>query len=436
MRRIMVAAVVFVAALLTFGCHTMPDSTPCISSTAPTIVDSTPANTTTGPRPTVTVPPTTQVPVLTGWQEADGNTYYYRADGTKATGWLEVDGVRYFFAADGARYSGWLEQEEGRYYLDAGGVTVTGWLELAGVRYYLGENGLMVTGWFQQDEHCYYLQSNGAMTVGWTQIGENRHYFDETGNMCTGWLDADEHRYYLGEDGVMVTGWLQQEEKLYYLKPDGVMARGMVEIDGVKTYFTSTGDYILLVNPWNYLPEGYAPELVTLDRYNGYDNMVIAACCYDPLVQMLRDCKNQSQIAYVVSSYRTHEFQEKNYQRKVNYYLNLGYGKEEAEALAATVVAVPGTSEHQSGLAVDIVDAKLWSLEDAQADMPAQKWLMEHSWEYGFILRYPKDKTDVTGIIYEPWHYRYVGKELAAELHACGLTLEEYLDMLTAEEAA
>ena len=96
---------------------------------------------------------------------------------------------------------------------------------------------------------------------------------------------------------------------------------------------------------------------------------------------------------------------------------------------------MPGTSEHQLGLAVDIVDVNYPYLDDHQATMPAQKWLMEHCWEYGFVLRYPDDKTDVTGIIYEPWHYRYVGKELAAELYELGLTVEEYMQKLT-EEAA
>ena len=81
----------------------------------------------------------------------------------------------------------------------------------------------------------------------------------------------------------------------------------------------------------------------------------------------------------------------------------------------------------------DIVDKAYQTLDEHQAEMPAQKWLMENSWKYGFILRYPVGKTDVTGIIYEPWHYRYVGLELAEELHELGLTLEEYLQMLTDE---
>ena len=90
-------------------------------------------------------------------------------------------------------------------------------------------------------------------------------------------------------------------------------------------------------------------------------------------------------------------------------------------------MAVPGTSEHQLGLAVDLVDNHNWSLDESQASMPAQQWLIKHSWEYGFILRYPGDKGELTGIIYEPWHYRYVGKEAARVIHQQGLCLEEYL---------
>lgn len=87
----------------------------------------------------------------------------------------------------------------------------------------------------------------------------------------------------------------------------------------------------------------------------------------------------------------------------------------------------PGTSEHQLGLAVDIVDADYQLLNHAQEDTAVHQWLLEHCWDYGFILRYPADKGDVTGIIYEPWHYRYVGREHAQAIRAAGLCLEEYL---------
>ena len=104
-----------------------------------------------------------------------------------------------------------------------------------------------------------------------------------------------------------------------------------------------------------------------------------------------------------------------------------GYDAEEADQKAATVVARPGTSEHELGLAVDIVDASYQQLDERQKSTPVQQWLMEHCWEYGFILRYPDGKSDLTGIIYEPWHYRYVGVETAQALRESGQCLEEYL---------
>ncbi|MEE0202655.1 MAG: M15 family metallopeptidase [Muricomes sp.] len=90
-------------------------------------------------------------------------------------------------------------------------------------------------------------------------------------------------------------------------------------------------------------------------------------------------------------------------------------------------MGVPGTSEHQLGLAVDIVDIENQILDEDQEKTAVQKWLMENSWRYGFILRYPNDKSDITGIIYEPWHYRYVGNEAAKEIYDLDVCLEEYL---------
>ena len=90
-------------------------------------------------------------------------------------------------------------------------------------------------------------------------------------------------------------------------------------------------------------------------------------------------------------------------------------------------VARPGTSEHQAGLAVDIVSVEYQVLDEGQEDTPLQQWLMAHCWEYGFILRYPTDKSDLTGVGYEPWHYRYVGEEAAKAITEQGICLEEYL---------
>ena len=93
-------------------------------------------------------------------------------------------------------------------------------------------------------------------------------------------------------------------------------------------------------------------------------------------------------------------------------------------------VAVPGTSEHQTGLALDIISLYYQVLDKNQENTAEQKWLMENSYKYGFILRYPSDKSEITGINYEPWHYRYVGKEAAKEIYEMGLCLEEYLEYL------
>ena len=117
------------------------------------------------------------------------------------------------------------------------------------------------------------------------------------------------------------------------------------------------------------------------------------------------------------------------YEDKIARLIDEGVDPAEAPAIAAQSVAVPGTSEHQLGLALDIVDYYYPLLNEAQEDTYTQQWLMEYSWLYGFILRYPNGTTDITGIIYEPWHYRYVGEEAAKEIHELGVTLEEYLEM-------
>lgn len=129
----------------------------------------------------------------------------------------------------------------------------------------------------------------------------------------------------------------------------------------------------------------------------------------------------------ICSSYRTWDKQAQLFEAKTQFYLDQGYAESEAEVQAAAWVARPGTSEHQAGLAVDIVDTAYQLLDKAQEGRPVQQWLMAHCAEYGFILRYPTGKSDLTGVNYEPWHYRYVGQEAAREIMDQGLCLEEYL---------
>lgn len=179
---------------------------------------------------------------------------------------------------------------------------------------------------------------------------------------------------------------------------------------------------LTLVNPWNALPEGYTMELKELSNGHAVDER-----CYPDLQDMMDACRREGLSPVICSSYRSMEKQTELFQNKVARLMARGLSRENGETEAAKSVARPGTSEHQLGLAVDIVDVGNQSLDSSQADTAVQKWLMEHCWEYGFILRYPEDKSGITGIIYEPWHYRYVGKDAAAAIYESGMCLEEYL---------
>lgn len=128
-----------------------------------------------------------------------------------------------------------------------------------------------------------------------------------------------------------------------------------------------------------------------------------------------------------VSGFRSVEKQQANFERKINYYTTLGYSKAEATRLAAKIVLMPGSSEHNAGLAMDFGTDGNTSLEESFAQTNAFKWLSEHAADYGFILRYEKQTQSITKVTYEPWHWRYVGVDVAKEIKASGVTLEEYL---------
>lgn len=196
-----------------------------------------------------------------------------------------------------------------------------------------------------------------------------------------------------------------------------------LEENGTTGTAVDTADWKLrLVNPWNPLPESYEVRLTQLKNGHAVDER-----CYPDLQEMMDACRAAGLSPLICSSYRTREKQEALYKNKVNRLIAQGYAQLDAETEAGKSVAVPGTSEHQLGLAVDIVDIANQNLNESQENTAVQKWLMENSWKYGYILRYPNEKSAVTGIIYEPWHYRYVGRDAAEEIHAQGVCLEEYL---------
>ena len=175
---------------------------------------------------------------------------------------------------------------------------------------------------------------------------------------------------------------------------------------------------LILVNRWNPIPDGYEFEVMELRNGQAVDKRI-----YDDLQAMFDAAREDGIYPYIVESYRTHEDQVAMMDYYIGVYESEGYSEEEAREMAEKVVAIPGTSEHELGLAVDING----EYTDTQESAVVWDWLMNHCSEYGFILRYPEDKTDITGIDYEPWHYRYVGRETAQLIYESGLCLEEYL---------
>ena len=186
---------------------------------------------------------------------------------------------------------------------------------------------------------------------------------------------------------------------------------------------------LILVNPWHLLPESYEAVLENVEYGHRMDE-----CAASHLRDMMADCRAEGFSPLICSSYRETSKQVSLFNSDVRKFMYSGYSEEEAIEETAKNVAVPGSSEHEAGLAVDIVYAGRQMLDEHQEENETQQWLMEHCQEYGFILRYPRDKQDITGITYEPWHYRYVGVEAAEEIMSRGICLEEYLGVIDDSE--
>ena len=180
----------------------------------------------------------------------------------------------------------------------------------------------------------------------------------------------------------------------------------------------SEGWNLIIVNRWNELPEDYSVELTELSNGQKVD------CRIYPYLQEMFDAARAEGVYPVVrEGYRTGKEQQEILDDKIQTYINQGYSQSRAERTAKEWVALPGTSEHQLGIAVDInADKSKCSNEEVYA------WLAENAYKYGFILRYPLGKQEITGTSYEPWHYRYVGEEAALEIYEQGICLEEYFE--------
>ena len=400
---------------------------------------------------------------VTGWMDIDGNTYYFDSSCAMVIGWQKWNEDRYYFGSDGAMYTGWKSVDNMRCYFGTDGVLHTGWLDLEGKRYYLTEEGAMVSGWMDIDGSTYYFSENGAMVTGWNTLEEKIYYFDETGRlvtgrvmldgryyyfqddgvMFTGWEETENGRryyqedgvqtfgwvqiygkwYYFGAEGLTQTGWFQDGEYLYYLYEDGSAATGPNEIDGILHYFSPKGVHVVLVNADNKVPDYYKPNIVTYIPWHE-----VAEVALEPLTRMLEACVAAGYEYEFNSAYRSIKVQQDILTARTQEHIALGYSEADAYAKARETVALPGTSEHHLGLAVDVLNV-------SNAEKKALEWLGEHCWEYGFILRYAADKAHITGIVSEPWHFRYVGTRVSMDMKDSGLCLEEYLGAAAVQDS-
>ena len=197
--------------------------------------------------------------------------------------------------------------------------------------------------------------------------------------------------------------------------------------DEDKVYEFSEDDWrLILINKQHSIPDGYEEEvplgnISTMKGIMHCDERII-----DDLLDMIQAAKDDGVTLAICSPYRDLQYQEMLFGRKITKYMKRGLSYMEAYQLASQAVTVPNASEHQIGLALDIVTDTYVALNEGFAKTAAGKWLAENSCKYGFILRYPQGKEDITGIEYEPWHFRYVGVEAATLMTEQGITLEEF----------
>lgn len=203
------------------------------------------------------------------------------------------------------------------------------------------------------------------------------------------------------------------------------MAAGQAEVQAPVNNLSKDDWQLVLVNKQHPIPDDYEFTLGTITGNMKCDVRII-----DDLMSMLHAAKEEGVDLLICSPYRDYSRQTMLFNRKIDYYMNKGYSYMEAYKISSITVTVPGASEHSIGLAIDIASKSYPYLEIEFGDTDAGKWLAKHCCEYGFILRYPKGREHITGIQYEPWHFRYVGKEAATEITERGITLEEFVEEL------
>lgn len=303
--------------------------------------------------------------------------------------WYDSDGsITYCF--DGS----WKSDSKGWWYEDTSGWYAKDmWQKIDGKYYYFSSTGYIEYSAYR--DGCW-LGSDGA----WVESYSGGHWIQD----ATGWWYEDASGWYPADQSLTIDG------VEYTFGSDGYVYENKVEINWA----------LILVNKDNPVPDNYSVNLWTLGNGKQVDSRI-----YTPLQNMFDAARASGLNLYVREGYRTKEDQQNIMNTRIKQYQDKGYSYSKAVQLAKQYVAVPGTSEHELGICVDINPEKD---EDKDA---LYEWLDNNAYKYGFIKRYPEDKSDITGIGYEPWHYRYVGKEAAAQMKHKNMCLEEYLDYLS-----
>ena len=319
--------------------------------------------------------------------------------------------------AEEAKSGEWRHSKKGWWYsYTDGSYAQDQWLKLGDKWYLFDAAGYMVTGWKKLGGKWYYLNSSGAMATGWKKVGNKWYYLDT-------------------KTGAMVTGWLEQVDKLYYLMDDGAMATGTVEIDDGYATFDENGaliinddegiNYFQLVNKTHKLPEDWESMVVLEEAVNRYgEKYLVEKNALANFLELQKELLEEGIIIELDSTTRSVAEQQKLWD---DWIIEFG------EDYVKKYVAVPGFSEHHTGLAIDVCIEKDGKRIDDNDEMIAEKEIFakvhEKLAKYGFILRYLEGKEDITGYGYEPWHFRYINNPaIAKEIMDAGITLEEYLE--------
>ena len=186
---------------------------------------------------------------------------------------------------------------------------------------------------------------------------------------------------------------------------------------------------MMLVNHTNKMPDNYTFDTKECGSATSVNKTLQTVAC-DAFLEMQKAAAADGVTVWMQSGYRSVAYQTKLYERKTQQYRDKGFDEATAKEKAAAIVNPPGYSEHNCGLAADLNSPEHTGLDEGFENTAAFRWLCEHAGEYGFILRYPKGAEDTTEITYEPWHWRYVGKENAARINASGLCFEDYIAQL------